>query len=826
MDRKLKNIIITESGRNKKYIPVIGGGGKGNFPKRINRKEHGDLIEAQFLFAWDEARKKESKSNVSALSTNEGVYLQIKGESGYDLITKSLENIGQKIRLLNVKHDEEDTTCATIFVPKSKKDFFIKKIDKYKRKEKGTEVIATIENINLAMISSFWIGDKKLIPHNENMWCEIWLRYDENENIDNVFDEFKDICTKNNINIKDEKIKFPERLVVGVNANIHTLNILQENSCRIAEIRKMTSLVSFFSDLEYYEQRQWTRDLVGRLDISNQSNTSVCLLDTGVNNGHPLLEKILKDEDKHSIGKYINNPDDTTGHGTNMAGIATYFNLEEKLESKEIINVNHFLESVKILNEKSDNQEELYGSITREAIYLVEIQNPKTNRSFCMPITVKPTIENDGRPSSWSGAIDSFIAGVDDGELKRLMFISAGNTDTKKITNTNEMYTAIINHAVEDPGQSWNAITVGAYTEKDQVENEKYKPLVKAGELSPFTSSSMTWDKKWPIKPEVLFEGGNVLTDGGKSYTSTELYLLTTGRQYLTNKPFEIFGMTSAATAQAAWFSASIWHNYPNLWPETIRALIIHSASWTEEMKKNIFMGSIKQNRKDYRELLRMCGYGVPNLEKAIWSAANSVNIIIEDELQPFIKKGSSYTSNEMKLHVLPWAKALLQENKDIDVKIRITLSYYIEPGPGEIGWKDKYRYPSCGLIFDINQPMENEKSFLKRISDAMRSDGETVFSINDSSKWLIGSTNRNVGSIHSDIWEGKASDLAECNMIIIYPKTGWWKLRSNLKRYNSKLRYSLIITLETPKNEIDLYNEIMTEIKNKTAMKTVISAI
>jgi hypothetical protein len=71
---------------------------------------------------------------------------------------------------------------------------------------------------------------------------------------------------------------------------------------------------------------------------------------------------------------------------------------------------------------------------------------------------------------------------------------------------------------------------------------------------------------------------------------------------------------------------------------------------------------------------------------------------------------------------------------------MHITLSYYIEPGPGEIEWKDKYRYPSCGLLFDVNNPMEDRENFTKRISKAMREDEDDKEEVkNDSERWLLG---------------------------------------------------------------------------------------
>jgi hypothetical protein len=159
---------------------------------------------------------------------------------------------------------------------------------------------------------------------------------------------------------------------------------------------------------------------------------------------------------------------------------------------------------------------------------------------------------------------------------------------------------------------------------------------------------------------------------------------------------------------------------------------------------------------------------------------------------------------------------------------MRITLSYFIEPGPGEIGWKDKYRYPSCGLMFDVNNATEDNENFLKRINKAMRDEQNDNGDVkNDSSRWVIGSKNRNVGSIHSDIWIGTASELSQSNKIAIFPKTGWWKLRTNLKKYNSKIRYSLVVSIEAPEVETDLYtvikNKIETEIEveNRTTVTT-----
>lgn len=824
MRNNLPNIIIEEKGLSLQYTPVNGGGNPPRIPYRSSRTEHGKYIERQLQVAWDKAKEQDTQRKAVSATVRGGVYLEVKGQEGFDLITKSLEATNQKVRLLNVKH--EDTVIATVFIPDNKKDFFFKKIKKYSETDNKEVVIGTIESISLAILESFWIGDKSDIPGDDHKWCEIWLRYDVGENEEQTLSEFYSLCDKEEIEYKSEWIIFPERIVTVVNANNEQMQSLIFSSSRIAEIRKLPISIKFFKDLPNSEQKEWAKDLADRVDISERTNTTVCLLDTGVNNGHVLLENMLNDKDRHTVETQMG-IDDRKGHGTKMAGVASYFNLAEKLANDDPIKIYHYLESVKIMNNPNDNEPELYGDITKRAINLAEIENPEANRAICLAITADSNSPENGSPTSWSGAIDAITAGVDRDE-KCLMLISAGNTLVDEIRSTGYIDANRL-HSVENPGQAWNAITVGAFTQKMEIKDpdlKDFSPMAPLGGVSPFSSSSTTWEKKWPVKPEIMLEGGNLAMDEDGDLSETEdLELLTTFHKPDLIKQFTTISMTSSATAQASYIASNIQHRYPELWPETVRGLMIHSANWTPAMMETFFPKN--PNKSDYTRLIRMCGYGVPDLHKAIWCADNSVNMIIEDELQPFVKKASgSITSNEMHIHKLPWPEEVLMSLGETAVTMRVTLSYYIEPGPGEIGWKDKYRYASCGLVFDVNNPTEEEVNFVKRISKAMRADEEDKGEItNDSERWLIGSNNRNGGSVHSDLWRGTASQLSQSNMIIVYPIGGWWKMRTNLKMFHRKLRYSLVVSIETPEVEVDLYTPIVTQIEAKAATKIEVKA-
>lgn len=50
------------------------------------------------------------------------------------------------------------------------------------------------------------------------------------------------------------------------------------------------------------------------------------------------------------------------------------------------------------------------------------------------------------------------------------------------------------------------------------------------------------------------------------------------------------------------------------------------------------------RNRINTRQLLRHCGYGVPSLERALYSASSSLSLIGQEQLQPYhkVKEGKS----------------------------------------------------------------------------------------------------------------------------------------------------------------------------------------
>ncbi len=124
-----------------------------------------------------------------------------------------------------------------------------------------------------------------------------------------------------------------------------------------------------------------------------------------------------------------------------------------------------------------------------------------------------------------------------------------------------------------------------------------------------------------------------------------------------------------------------------------------------------------------------------------------------------------------------------------------------------------KYSYPSCQLRFDVKRPLESVDQFRKRINRQARDAEEGGTQSAGDPEWTFGAYYRHRGSIHKDIWRGNAADLAQRGQIAVYPATGWWRTRKQLERFDKAIRYALIVSIQVPETEVDIYDETVAKI-------------
>jgi hypothetical protein len=556
------------------------------------------------------------------------------------------------------------------------------------------------------------------------------------------------------------------------------------------------------------EQTAWSDDLAGRIVAPDEGAPAVCLLDSGTTIRHPLIAPALLPDDQQAWTPHWHGEDAShqwRGHGTQLSGIALYGDLTEALVGNGPVELSNRLESVKILPDNGANDPDLYGYITAAAVGRAEVQAPARPRAYCLAVTSDGDYWR-GRPSSWSAKIDDLAYG--EGEDQRLIVVSAGNIGTyypaQEYLNQND--TA----GIESPAQAWNALTIGAITEKCTITDASFQgwsAMAPAGDLAPSSRTSVPWHHEWPIKPDVVLEGGNQGVDpaSGDGDHLDDLALLTTYNRP-EDRPFTVTADTSAATALGARMAAHVLADRPNLWPETVRALIAHSAEWTPAMLDHL---PANPNQSHWRLLLRRYGYGVPDLARAVRSLSSDVTMVIESDLQPYVLEGSRIKSRDMMLHDLPWPTDALNALGETTVEMRVTLSYFVEPNPGERGWTKRHRYAGHGLRFATKRPEETLQQFRQRVNASARDeDDNQAHGGGNDEGWVLGPRLRDRGSLHSDIWRGTAADLANRHGIGVYPVGGWWREKPALERTERRARYALVISLRA-NVDIDLYTEI-----------------
>ncbi|MDK1024091.1 MAG: S8 family peptidase [Gammaproteobacteria bacterium] len=815
----LENTVTAESFRPR------SGRDSAEIPLR-NRQQHGGRLLQQLEALKPDVEQARSQQEFAGLEEGFGLQVEFESFPDIELAFESLARERSGIELLNVRHENE-RMLATIFVPDGKLHILENLVTAYldenkdnnKGQPKNQKLLDAIRNIRVASLKALWTDDSSVYPQSDDeaFWWEVWLPVRDNRVA--VVESFKKLATGLDFRIAQGHVEFPERTVLLVYGSLEQMqrSLLTLNS--IAELRRAKETADFFDSLPPEEQPEWVDELMQRITVPDEDDDVpyVCVLDTGINNGHPLITPALSDRDLHTIEPAWG-VNDNVGHGTEMAGLALLGNLTNVLDSSSSISVTHRLESVKLLPRDGANSgdPEHHGYLTIQAVNWPAITAPNRQRVFSMAITAKDNRDR-GRPSAWSATIDRLAVDYENqGETPRLFILPAGNVNDSNAWA--EYPDSNSSDGIHDPGQAWNALTIGASTELVHItesDTEDYQPIAPEGGLSPFSTTSQTWGAHWPLKPDVVFEGGNAAKDAISASWMPSLSLLTTNSDF-NRRLFTTTNATSAASALAARMAARLMAEYPDLRVETIRGLIVHSAEWTPVMRELFLESPSNPTKAQVAHLVRHCGFGQPNVERALWSVENSLTLICEESLQPFKREGSGQaTLRDMNLHRLPWPLDELEALGETEVEMRVTLSYFIEPNPSARGVNSRYRYESHGLRFDVKRSFESEGEFRIRINQAARDEDEqTQTTTGNDPNWLIGTRNRHRGSLHSDIWRGRAADLASRGILAVYPVTGWWKTRPRLERYNQVAQYSLLVSIHAPEVELMLYSAIASQIE------------
>lgn len=829
----LSHLLVTERTTGEEFRRP--GGGNPRVRPVEDRASHGggrlEELDASIDGATA-AREQLTEAELRAL----GTIITLEGDDpAYPLRLDSLqrtsthrdpENRRPKWLLLSVLPADAETgrpERATVWVSDQYRDAFIKLFEDYVNKNtsggkpRNNELVANISRIRNTILLDLWQSGGEP-PSGRTVWWEIWLR--PSPDGAGLLRHFVETFS---LAMSPRHLRLVDREVMWVEATWEQLQPLPFTAVPVAEIRR-PEFIDTIDDVSAEEQAEYVADLADRLVPADSHSPAVCHLDTGVARTHVLLEGSLAEADLHTV--IGTSGFDIAGHGTQMAGLALLGpNIDGLLVGTEQVPLRHRLEAVRILPNAGEPPHDplTYGDVTAQAVSLPEVTAAR-KRVFCIPVSAHSDApDNPGQPTLWSTTVDALAVGASvvrsenqlqllappDPDAARLVVLSAANVgvDAMRADHLEESDTS----PIQDPGQAWNALTVGAFTELVDTPSDPafagWTAVATAGDLSPHSRTSLVYGARpWPIKPDFLMEGGNVLHDGQDSIDENHplLTLRTTGHS--NNQALASANATSAATAQAARLAALAMATYPEYWPETIRALLVHHAEWTPQMRTAL-TSARQRGLQAHHMLLRRYGWGVPTEDRVLYSSDRAVTLVVQDEFTPFV--GDEFKIPAFRLHDLPWPAALLQDLGGAEVRLRVTLSYFIEPTASRRGWRQRYSYASHGLRFELQDPLESEQQFVQRVNRDGRTEEEGGRPGGGRVSWVVGPNQRNLGSLHQDIWETSGAELSQTGKLAIYPVGGWWKSNKNRDRIGRPVRYALIVSLTTDATDVDLYTPI-----------------
>lgn len=353
------------------------------------------------------------------------------------------------------------------------------------------------------------------------------------------------------------------------------------------------------------------------------------IVDSG-STDHPLIVPSLVD----SIGV----PEklgtaDVWGHGTKVAGIATFGDI------RECIARGIFESPVRIISAKVVNDEGRFDdtdTIPDQMERAIRLLHQRGCRIVNIALGDAHRIPYDGgRVSPWAATLDTLAR-----ELDIVIIISAGNSsagqrapwgeEPEQITRTYPDYLVIPENRIVDPATAAIALTVGSLAHANGLPTDgsggaELRAVTSLNLPTPVTRSGPGANDS--IKPDLVDFGGTVLFDGmtqrivsGDQYASAGM--LTLRPDYLDGLLTSSTG-TSMAAPRIAYKAALLLRAMPVASANMIRTLLALSANAPAEALQCLQkLGSDGQ---------RAClGYGVPDIARALDSEERRVIFIAD----------------------------------------------------------------------------------------------------------------------------------------------------------------------------------------------------
>lgn len=522
---------------------------------------------------------------------------------------------------------------------------------------------------------------------------------------------------------------------------------------------------------------------------------TVCVIDSGIMEGHRLLSPAIKSSKSKSYVPYQHSQTadlvPNGGHGTRVAGAVLYGNDIPRAGSYQLP---CFLYNARVLDENKSLSSllfppELMESITDDFVDAVVYNISINNRVPCRTV----------RMSQWASKLDKLSH-----QGGHLFVISAGNLrhesrypnnpGIKEHLRAGRSYPHYLLESasrIADPAPSAFSLTVGAVC-VDRYEDEDLESFGHRDEISSFSRSG--WGMWGAIKPEVVEYGGDWVRE---KIGDNLMYKGNTCPETVTvggGSARSDIG-TSFAAPKVSHIAAHLAATFPENTPLFHKALIIQSARLPNSITNTLNADHI-----------RHYGYGIPSLERALKNDAQRITFTVSGQITP----------SKTNLYTVAVPSEIRRQGDDYEILIEVSLCYTAEPRRTrrKIG-----SYLSTWLTWQsapLNQSFAAFKAEVLANIDSGKMDDESEISggnkhvpwtINERSNWgVVKGINRQSSANQKDWAVIKSYDLpGELSFAVVGHK-GWEK------DLMQEIPYAFVVSFEVLNAEIPLY-ELMARV-------------
>lgn len=557
---------------------------------------------------------------------------------------------------------------------------------------------------------------------------------------------FADDKDTSEIKLSAMKEEYGDHFISSVNLDsVHFTRV-------VTDYEKLKTVVSEYGGISYIEQSPEFEILTSAADTPIRNTTVVPL--SGNESPIFIFDKPINHIHKTLQGAIVEQIGSTTGsksHGTAVASLVVCGGSlhpdEPIVQQNSIIAVNVF---------DNNKVEETIKKVIEDysARYPLILANLSVNRY--------------GKAYKRS-RVDNFTVMLDELSHKHncLFFISAGNI--KELLEDQAVATDAItlgypNHFARDysyllpPADSINNVSVGSVAYQQSANSVAHikNPV-------PFTR--VNFPDNGFIKPDFVHYDGNLRINGGK-FLSEENGVICASEDAnsLTNRLGTSFSSPLVANM------AGILHNlYPRFTVNSIRGLLTQFANQVD---------SEQVTDEDLKR--RLIGFGMPDLDRTLYSLSSAATIVVEDEIG----------MDKKKVIKIPIPSSIQGDTRK-RLKIHITLVYRPPINPKDVG-----KYAPVNLLARLVRSDDYEMN-----SPTTRGRRTEAYSKSNVKRYppVEVSTKKHTGSMWKvEVFSEKRSDEVPANYM---------------------QSYSLVVTVEDTKenSEVDLYNDIIQMIEVET---------